>query len=69
MSDENKEIENEEIQENNAEDELSLDSLAEFGDKSTEEPLTIEEDEVVLAEDLDGFAKGFPNWDLLPPKN
>ena len=48
--------------------EFSLDDLAEFGTES-EEAITIEEDEFVLAEDLEGFASGFPSWDLLPPKN
>ena len=50
------------------EDELSLDDLAEFG-ADEEEAITLDEEEIVLAEDLEGFAKGFPNWDLLPPKN
>lgn len=50
------------------EDELSLDDLAEFG-AGEEEAITLDEEEIVLAEDLEGFAKGFPNWDLLPPKN
>ncbi len=47
---------------------LSLDDLAEFS-TGNEEAVTLDEEEVVLAEDLEGFAKGFPNWDLLPPKN
>ncbi len=61
MADENK------IPVTETESDLSLDDLAEFGSEN-EETVTLEEDEFVLAEDLEGFAKGFPNWDLLPPK-
>lgn len=32
------------------------------------EQLGVVEEEVELAEDLEGFAKGFPAWDLHPPK-
>ena len=53
--------------ENTENTEFSLDDLgAELGFAGGE--VTIEEEEVVLAEDLDGFAKGFPDWDLLPPR-
>lgn len=31
--------------------------------------LELLENEVSISEDLTGFAKGFPNWDLHPPKN
>lgn len=46
--------------------EFSLDDLGEFSTENLN--VTLEEENVVLSEDLDGFAKGFPNWDLLPPK-
>lgn len=59
----------EEKNEQAQEAEFSLDSLAEFGSGSNDQTINIDEEEVVLAEDLEGFAKGFPNWDLLPPKN
>ena len=49
-------------------DDLSLDDLAEFG-TSEEVAVTLDEEQVVLAEDLEGFAKGFPSWDLLPPED
>ncbi len=45
----------------------SMDDLSEFGSLGGD-ALDVEEEDVVLAEDLDGFAKGFPAWDLLPPK-
>lgn len=49
--------------------EISLDDLgAELGVEGTAEEITLDEEEVVLAEDLEGFAKGFPDWDLLPPQ-
>lgn len=51
------------------ETELSLDDLAEFSIGADEEAVTLDEEEIVLAEDLEGFAKGFPDWDLLPPKD
>lgn len=35
--------------------------LAEFGVEELVE-------EVALPEDMEGFAKGFPSWDLHPPK-
>lgn len=42
---------------------------SEFGiDENLAETVTLDEEEVVLAEDLEGFAKGFPDWDLLPPQ-
>lgn len=48
---------------------ISLDDLgAELGVSNEAEAVTLDEDEVVLAEDLEGFAKGFPAWDLLPPQ-
>lgn len=47
---------------------FSLDDLAEFS-TGNGEAVTLDEEEVVLTEDLEGFAKGFPDWDLLPPKN
>lgn len=50
------------------ETELSLDDLAEFSTGADEIAVTLEDDEIILTEDLEGFAKGFPNWDLLPPK-
>lgn len=49
-------------------DDISLDDLAEFSSDTAEQAISLDEEEVVLAEDLEGFAKGFPNWDLLPPK-
>lgn len=45
----------------------SLDDLAEFSVEN-EAAVTLDDEKVVLAEDLEGFAKGFPKWDLLPPK-
>ena len=44
-------------------DEFGLDDLSEFEIDATE----IEE-EAEISEDLEGFAKGFPDWDLHPPK-
>ena len=49
-------------------EDLSLDDLSEFGISDDMSTITIEENEVVLSEDLAGFASGFPDWDLLPPK-
>lgn len=46
-------------------DMLSLDDLAEFD--VTEMTKELESQKVTLAENLEGFAKSFPNWDLLPP--
>lgn len=46
-------------------DNASLESLAQYAEEAG---IDMKEEETVLAEDLDGFAKGFPNWDLLPPK-
>ncbi len=41
------------------------DDLAEFATGSHADAQAAFEG-VVLTEDLDGFAKGFPDWDLLP---
>ena len=49
-------------------DDLSLDDLAEFSTDG-ENVVTFDEEDIVLTEDLEGFAKGFPKWDLLPPKD
>ena len=46
--------------------EFSLDDLAEFGSDSA--AITLDEEKIELTEDLEGFAKGFPEWDLRPPK-
>lgn len=29
----------------------------------------LDSEEVSISEDLTGFANGFPNWDVCPPKN
>ncbi len=58
MADENKNV-------NNQEDVL-MDDLSQFG-TTIEDTVEVEEEEVRLG-DADGFAKGFPSWDLLPPK-
>lgn len=50
-------------------DELKMDEElgleAEFGDLEAEMEAMAETEE--LAEDLEGFASGFPAWDLHPP--
>ena len=53
---------------NPAEEDLFADLGAELGIADVSPDVTIEEEEFMLTEDLDGFAKGFPDWDLLPPK-
>lgn len=58
MADENKNV--------NIQEDVSLDDLSQFG-TAVEETVVLEEEEVRLG-DTDGFAKGFPSWDLLPPK-
>jgi hypothetical protein len=40
---------------------------AQFGTQN-DETVSIEDEEVNLSEDLEGFAKGFPSWNLEPPK-
>ena len=44
--------------------------LSGFEDLESEMPEVTLDDEkdVELSEDLTGFAAGFPDWDLLPPK-
>ena len=49
-------------------DDLSLDDLSEFS-TGGENVVFYDEEDIALPEDLDGFAKGFPKWDLEPPKN
>lgn len=56
----------EELSESNSFENASLESLAQYAEQAGFD--IEEEDETVLVEDLDGFAKGFPSWDLLPPK-
>ncbi len=46
----------------------TLESLADFDIETEEQTVNIDDEEIVLADDLEGFAKGFPDWDLLPPK-
>ena len=51
------------------EKDLFADLGAEFGTGTDEViDVALEEESTVLSEDLEGFAKGFPSWDLLPPK-
>ena len=50
----------------------SLESLGAdlFGEDNTalDEMVAEIEEEANLSQDLEGFAKGFPDWDLHPPK-
>lgn len=49
-----------------------VDLEAEFGEDDLSEfatDMTAVEEEAAISEDLEGFASGFPDWDLLPPKN
>ncbi len=45
-----------------------LTGLEEFGDLSEFSIEDLGGETIELAEDLEGFASGFPNWDLHPPK-
>ena len=48
------------------ENDFSFEDLQEFGSDSS--TVTLDEEKIELTEDLEGFAKGFPDWDLRPPK-
>lgn len=47
--------------------ELGMEELG--GDLSEfETPVDAQEEAAIASDDTEGFAKGFPEWDLLPPK-
>ena len=67
-------VENEEalIEEATAEAGEEFDLEAEFGEDDLSQfatDMSAVEEDAAISEDLDGFASGFPDWDLLPPKN
>ena len=53
-----------EIEDADLEAEFGEDDLSEFATD-----MVAVEEEAAISEDLEGFASGFPDWDLLPPKN
>ena len=47
-----------------------MDEMKNFEDELAEFGLDFaQNEELELTEDLEGFAKGFPDWDLHPPKS
>lgn len=45
------------------------DLLGEFEELNSDTDVNLDDEkDVELSEDLTGFAAGFPDWDLLPPK-
>lgn len=58
-------LENEEIEES-----VAVDLGGSYEDELAQFAFDLEqmEEEVSISEDLTGFAKGFPDWDLHPPK-
>ncbi len=54
-------------------DEMNMDmgdlgDLGEFSMDGDGFAPVIEDEQEILSQDLQGFASGFPDWDLLPPK-
>ena len=49
--------------------ELGMEELGEgLGEEVSELDTPAEEEAAFASDDTEGFAKGFPEWDLLPPK-
>ncbi len=55
------------IQATDSASEVAVDDEAELASLFASDIAAIEE-EAAISEDLEGFANGFPDWDLHPPK-